>query len=61
MPYLARGGIVSVALSLRFPLVAVSNCPALRCPDFPPFNKIKWRSANNLTFFILSESALTFV
>src|SRR6185437_3886738 len=29
------GGIVSVALSLRSPAVAVSNRPALRCPDFP--------------------------
>jgi len=30
------GGIVSVALSLGFPSVAVSNCHSLRCPDFPP-------------------------
>jgi len=29
------GGIVSVALSLRSPAVAVSNRPALCCPDFP--------------------------
>lgn len=29
------GGIVSVALSLQLPAVAVSNRPALRCPDFP--------------------------
>lgn len=29
------GGIVSVALSLESPLVAVSNCPVLCCPDFP--------------------------
>lgn len=28
-------GFVSVALSLGFPLVAVSNCLSLRCPDFP--------------------------
>ena len=32
---LAQGGFVSVALSLRSPAVAVSNRPALRCPDFP--------------------------
>jgi hypothetical protein len=31
-----EGGFVSVALSLRLPSVAVSNCPSLRCPDFPP-------------------------
>jgi len=30
------GGIVSVALSLGSPPVAVSNSPALCCPDFPP-------------------------
>src|SRR5687768_13999112 len=30
-----RGGIVSVALSLGFPPVAVSNCLSLCCPDFP--------------------------
>jgi hypothetical protein len=30
-----RGGIVSVALSLESPPVAVSNRPALCCPDFP--------------------------
>lgn len=31
------GGIVSVALSLGLPLVAVSNCHAHGyCPDFPP-------------------------
>jgi len=30
------GGIVSVALSLKLPLVAVSNCLALCRPDFPP-------------------------
>jgi hypothetical protein len=30
-----RGGIVSVALSLRLPSVAVSNCHSLCCPDFP--------------------------
>jgi hypothetical protein len=29
------GGIVSVALSLGFPPVAVSNCLSLCCPDFP--------------------------
>ncbi len=29
------GGIVSVALSLGSPPVAVNNRPALRCPDFP--------------------------
>ncbi len=30
------GGVVSVALSLGSPPVAVSNCLSLRCPDFPP-------------------------
>ena len=30
------GGIVSVALSLELPPVAVSNCRVLCCPDFPP-------------------------
>ena len=30
-----RGGIVSVALSLGSPPVAVSNCRVLCCPDFP--------------------------
>jgi hypothetical protein len=29
------GGIVSVALSLGSPPVAVSDCPSLCCPDFP--------------------------
>ena len=35
-----RGGIVSVALSLRFLLVAVSNCLSLRCPDFPRITEV---------------------
>ena len=30
-----RGGIVSVALSLGLPPVAVSDCRILCCPDFP--------------------------
>lgn len=30
------GGFVSVALSLRLPSVAASNCLALCRPDFPP-------------------------
>ncbi len=30
------GGIVSVALSLGSPPAAVSGCPSLCCPDFPP-------------------------
>ena len=33
------GGIVSVALSLGSPPVAVSNCRILCCPDFPPAYK----------------------
>ena len=33
------GGIVSVALSLGSPPVAVSNCRILCCPDFPPTYK----------------------
>lgn len=35
-PFLGRGCVVSVALSLRFPLVVVNNSPTLCCPDFPP-------------------------
>ena len=31
----AAGGLLSVALSLGFPRLAVSQRPALRCPDFP--------------------------
>lgn len=40
-----RGGIVSVALSLGSPPVAISNCLVLCCPDFPPdsrFNSTIW-------------------
>lgn len=46
------GGIVSVALSLRSPAVAVSNRPALRCPDFP---QSLWRprSSSGLTYLIM--------
>jgi hypothetical protein len=41
------GSIVSMALSLEFPPVAVSNCPSLCSPDFPPtFNG--GRSVSNL-------------
>jgi hypothetical protein len=32
----AIGGLVSVALSLEFPRVAVNDLPALWSPDFPP-------------------------
>jgi len=32
---LAEGSLVSVALSLGLPPVAVSDCHALYCPDFP--------------------------
>jgi len=35
-PYPFRGGLFSVALSLGSPPVAVSDLPALWCPDFPP-------------------------
>ncbi len=31
-----KGCVVSVALSLGLPPVAVSNCQSLSCPDFPP-------------------------
>ena len=48
-PYLRRGGTVSVALSLRFPSVAVSNCRVLHCPDFPLKNQ---RSFNGLLLII---------
>jgi hypothetical protein len=34
-----KGGIVSVALSLELPPVAVSDCHTLRCPDFPLTSK----------------------
>lgn len=34
-PYRLLGGFVSVALSLGFRPVAVSDRPVLRCPDFP--------------------------
>lgn len=33
---LGAGGVVSVALSLGLLPVAVSNCLAMCCPDFPP-------------------------
>ena len=42
------GGIVSVALSLRLPSVAASNCLALCRPDFPLTHTRK-RLADNLT------------
>jgi hypothetical protein len=35
IPAECGNGFVSVALSLQSPAVAVSNHPALRCPDFP--------------------------
>jgi len=38
-PYPFRGGLFSVALSLGSPPVAVSDLPALWCPDFPPPRK----------------------
>ncbi len=52
-PYLARrhGGIVSVALSLGLPPVAVSNCLVLCCPDFPLGNAK--RSLSSLTLTII--------
>ena len=43
-----RGGFVSVALSLGFPPVAVSNCRILRCPDFPLVFKASGRLADYL-------------
>lgn len=38
------GCVISVALSLPLRAVAVSDCPALRCPDFPPHTiySMKW-------------------
>ena len=42
-----KGGLVSVALSLELPPVAVNDCRALCCPDFPLTNKSK-RSSNEL-------------
>jgi len=38
-PSQGRGGLFSVALSLGLPPVAVSDLPALWCPDFPPSAK----------------------
>lgn len=61
----SRGSLVSVALSLRLLLVAVSNSPALCCPDFPLH--ILERLADNLaqryynTKLTLSLSALLLV
>ncbi len=42
-----------MALSLRFPSVAVSNCHALCCPDFPPRINTR-RLANNLALLVYS-------
>ena len=42
------GGFVSVALSLGFPPVAVSNCRILYCPDFPLVFKASGRLADYL-------------
>lgn len=49
------GGIVSVALSLELPPVAVSDCCVLCCPDFPPCQKTR-RSPNKLPFGIIHEN-----
>ena len=43
-----EGGLVSVALSLESPPVAVSDCPSLCCPDFPRMPYRHSRSADNL-------------
>ena len=43
-----QGSFVSVALSLGLPPVAVSDCPSLCCPDFPPRIATR-RPTNNLT------------
>ena len=43
----APGGIVSMALSLEFPPVAVSNCLSLRCPDFPRAMHVISRSSGH--------------
>ncbi len=58
-PYPLRGSFVSVALSLELPLVAVSDCLSLRCPDFP-LRLTPKRPADNLTGVLyrkLSNSA----
>lgn len=47
------GGIVSVALSLGSPPVAVSNCHVLRCPDFPPAKEAGDRLTNCLCLLYL--------
>ncbi len=39
-PYYLSSSFVSVALSLESPLVAVSNCRSLCCPDFPPRSRL---------------------
>jgi hypothetical protein len=46
----SQGSFVSVALSLGFPPVAVSDCYALYCPDFPLYIFIQdiGRSPNEL-------------
>ena len=49
----AIGGVVSVALSLGLPRVAVSDLPALWSPDFPPANclRVRRRSPDHLRHF----------
>ena len=44
---ISQGSFVSVALSLEFPLVAVSDCHTLCCPDFP-LRMNTGRSSNKL-------------
>ena len=46
----AQGSFVSVALSLGLPPVAVSDCHALYCPDFPLLTSLgsEGRSPNEL-------------
>ncbi len=50
------GGILSVALSLGSPRVAVSNCASLRCSDFPP--AIGGQSSVHLKAVILYHTKL---
>lgn len=55
-PMRRKRGIVSVALSLGLPLVAVSNCHANGyCPDFPLSTRVSTeRSTDNLALLVYS-------
>ena len=50
------GGLVSVALSLGSPPVAVSNCHVLRCPDFPLVQSTSGRLKDCSLYYYIKES-----